>query len=188
MKKLILSLLIIPLLSIVGYSSASFMKEFHWEFNCFPWDIKNVQWNINEWWIDVWEYKIINSPINNFRIEINDSINRPYEYNWLNFSVNSVFYTNWRITFYFPCENLPTEDWKKVINFTVVSSDYQPPVVEWWSSNITPVIVWLFGVYWELIPYVVYIWIWILIVTVWFYAIRRLVNWLSDKIHNNFKF
>ena len=75
-----------------------------------------------------------------------------------------------------------------------------PPVIpdnpwEWWNWwNIVPdwslvaVITWVFSVFWELIPYVVYIWIWILIVTVWFYAIRRLVNWLSDKIHNNFKF
>lgn len=75
-----------------------------------------------------------------------------------------------------------------------------PPVIpdnpwEWWNWwNIVPdwslvaVITWVFSVFWELIPYVVYIWIWILIVTVWFYAVRRLVNWLSDKIHNNFKF
>lgn len=75
-----------------------------------------------------------------------------------------------------------------------------PPVIpdnpsEWWNWwNIVPdwslvaVIVWVFSVFWELIPYVVYIWIWILLVTIWFYAIRRLVNWLSDKIHNNFNF
>lgn len=75
-----------------------------------------------------------------------------------------------------------------------------PPVIpdnpsDWWNWwNIVPdwslvsVIVWVFSVFSELIPYVVYIWIWILLVTIWFYAIRRLVNWLSDKIHNNFKF
>ena len=75
-----------------------------------------------------------------------------------------------------------------------------PPVIpdnpwEWWNWwNIVPdwslvaVISGVFSVFAELIPYVIYLWIWILIVTVWFYAIRWLVNWVSNKINNNFKF
>ena len=75
-----------------------------------------------------------------------------------------------------------------------------PPVIpdnpwNWWNWwNIVPdwsivsVIAWVFSVFAELIPYIIYLWIWLLIVTVWFYAIRWLVNWISDKINNNFKF
>lgn len=75
-----------------------------------------------------------------------------------------------------------------------------PPVIpdnpwDWWNWwNIVPdwslvaVIIWVFSVFTELIPYIIYLWIWILIVTVWFYAIRWLLNWVSNKVNNNFKF
>lgn len=65
---------------------------------------------------------------------------------------------------------------------------------EWWNwsdlwliSHLTPAVNWLWDTVVELIPYIVYIWIWVLLFTLWFYAIRRLVNWLSWKINSNFK-
>ena len=40
--------------------------------------------------------------------------------------------------------------------------------------------------FYVIIPYVVYIWIWILVCTLWFICIRRLVNWLWRKINSVF--
>lgn len=54
-------------------------------------------------------------------------------------------------------------------------------------SALTPAIDWLKGTVFEIIPYVVFIWIWMLLATIWFYAVRRLVNWLAWKINSNFK-
>lgn len=62
-----------------------------------------------------------------------------------------------------------------------VSTDKMP------VTALTPAIDWLHNTVVELIPYIVYIWIWVLLFTLWFYAIRRLVNWLSWKINSNFK-
>lgn len=39
----------------------------------------------------------------------------------------------------------------------------------------------------EFIPYIVYIWLWILIACIWFVAIKRLINWLRAKIFSSFK-
>ena len=58
--------------------------------------------------------------------------------------------------------------------------------VIWWYSALTPAIDWLRGTVYEIIPYVVYIWIWVLIAVIWFYAIRWLVNWIWWKVKSNF--
>lgn len=63
---------------------------------------------------------------------------------------------------------------------------------EWWTilnwfSDLTPAIDWLKVTIALLIPYVVYIWIWVLLAVLWFYAIRWLVNWMSNKINSYFK-
>lgn len=56
-----------------------------------------------------------------------------------------------------------------------------------WFSDLTPAIDWLKVTIALLIPYVVYIWIWVLLAVLWFYAIRWLVNWMSNKINSYFK-
>ena len=74
------------------------------------------------------------------------------------------------------------------INISVLDWD-----TEWWliiqngTSELSPIITSIFSVMWEFIPYVVYIWIWILLCTLWFTAIKRLMNRLSWKITKYFK-
>ena len=53
-------------------------------------------------------------------------------------------------------------------------------------SALTPAIDWLHETVKQLIPLVVYLWIWILVVTLWFIAIRWLVNWMSNWIKSKF--
>lgn len=53
-------------------------------------------------------------------------------------------------------------------------------------SALTPAIDWLKESTYQIIPYVIYIWIWVLLVTLWFYAIRWLVNWIVWKINSYF--
>ena len=55
-------------------------------------------------------------------------------------------------------------------------------------SSLSSVIGWLVSTVWELIPYVIYIWLWILVAVLWFIAIKRLLNWISRKIFGNFKY
>lgn len=80
----------------------------------------------------------------------------------------------------------------KMYKYSSVNYDYNiefvpSPTIPWWRDWLTPAINWLKGTVFELIPYVVFIWIWMLLATIWFYAIRRLVNWLIWKINSNFK-
>lgn len=65
---------------------------------------------------------------------------------------------------------------------------------EWWNdfilgwySALTPAIDSLKGTVYQIIPFVVYISIWLLLSIIWFYAIRWLVNWLWIKINSVFK-
>lgn len=60
------------------------------------------------------------------------------------------------------------------------------PLIPWNTSSISPAIDWLVSVTWEFIPYVLYIWIGVLLFSIWFVAIRRLVNWFSSKIKKIF--
>lgn len=53
-------------------------------------------------------------------------------------------------------------------------------------SSLTPAIDSLKNTTYQIIPYVVYIWIWTLLVVLWFYAIRWLVNWIVKKLNSLF--
>ena len=62
-----------------------------------------------------------------------------------------------------------------------------PPIIRWWTTALTPAFDWLKSSVSQIIPLVIYIWIWILLAVLWFYAIRRLVNWLWKKINSVFR-
>lgn len=76
-------------------------------------------------------------------------------------------------------ENWPSCNWNVVISYSASSS--KMPI-----SALTPAIDWLHETVKQLIPLVVYLWIWILVVTLWFIAIRWLVNWMSNWIKSKF--
>lgn len=69
----------------------------------------------------------------------------------------------------------------------------------WWDSSssvwtllpngkddLTPILNWFKGTMLEFIPYIAYIWLWIIVATLWFIAIRWLVNWVRAKIFDSF--
>lgn len=71
-------------------------------------------------------------------------------------------------------------DWSFSMNYTI-THDSMP------VSALTPAINWLHDTVWEIIPYIVYIWIWVLLAILWFYWIRRLVNRIVWKINSVFR-
>lgn len=60
-------------------------------------------------------------------------------------------------------------NWGFSVNYTV-AHDSMP------VSSLSPVINWLSESINEFIPYVVYVWLWVLGVLIWFFAIKRLMN------------
>lgn len=59
----------------------------------------------------------------------------------------------------------------------------------WWELiwQLSPVITWLSSAVVEIIPYIVYIWLWVLGAILWFVAIKWLINWIRSKILSPFK-
>lgn len=64
-------------------------------------------------------------------------------------------------------------------------TDIWDSILPWWS--LTPVISNLAITISEFIPYVIYVWFWILGAIIWFVAIRRLINWLRNKTLTPFR-
>lgn len=71
--------------------------------------------------------------------------------------------------------------WSSVFVYTKV------PTLPINNQSLTPAINWLHDTVWEIIPYVLYIWIWVLLAILWFYWIRRLVNRIVWKINSIFR-
>lgn len=59
----------------------------------------------------------------------------------------------------------------------------------WWELiwQLSPVITWLSSAVVEIIPYIVYIWLWVLGAILWFVAIKLLINWIRSKVLSPFK-
>ena len=85
-----------------------------------------------------------------------------------------------------------TPEDEELVDFWMCYSEYLPWWNEWWNEWWNWVSDWLIsqfqGVllsFWlvisEFIPYVVYIWLWILSVIIWFFAIKWLINRLKNK-------
>ena len=54
-------------------------------------------------------------------------------------------------------------------------------------SALSPVVTWITDVLWEFIPYVIYIWLWVLVVSIAFVAVKRLMLWIYNKVKFIFK-
>ena len=67
---------------------------------------------------------------------------------------------------------------------------------EWWSNSWNLLPDWVWNLTWiisslsttlnEFIPYLVYVWLWIISALIWFVAIKRLINWIRAKIFSSF--
>lgn len=98
----------------------------------------------------------------------------------------SFNYNDWLVDYY---DNHSCSDWPLTItnqSAICISSDnwsytfdfVLKPLVSWWTSNFTPIITWLTNSINEFIPYVAYVWLGVLWVLIWFFAIKRLINWV----------
>ena len=90
-----------------------------------------------------------------------------FNFKWVSFVIS---YDDWTVAWW-SGDNWWSDDW-----WNLVSGD-----------DLSPVVSWLFSVVWEFIPYIVYISIWLLLSTLWFYAIKWLCNWFYNKFLSIFK-
>lgn len=67
-----------------------------------------------------------------------------------------------------------------------INEDDSDSLLIWWVSALNPIISSLQNTFLEFIPYIVYIWLWILGAVIWFFAIRWLVNWVRAKVYWTF--
>jgi len=192
MKKYLLTALL-WVFGLVGFSNANFTFEGYWEwldswytpsdivFSDFDLDTSKVSFECSNWNCFLWfmtDSTLCRFFYNNWTLTIDD------------FDTDGCTDMNW--------EYWVTSDWdyNTFSSFTVCpngcssgwwNSDSSSQILSGWISQLSPVITSISSVMSEFIPYVVYIWIGILLVTLWFKAIKRLVNWLSSKITRYFK-
>lgn len=67
-----------------------------------------------------------------------------------------------------------------------INEDDSDSLLIWWVGALNPIISSLQNTFVEFIPYIVYIWLWILGAVIWFFAIRWLVNWVRAKVYWTF--
>lgn len=114
----------------------------------------------------------------------NDNMNCDIIFNWTmnNWCLDIVFDWDYWIA------------WPEDKMFSSIVLSYGNEWWGWWGwlvdndlvSSLSLAIDWLRGTIYEIIPYVIYIWIWVLLAILWFYAIRWLVNWMWWKINSYF--
>lgn len=195
MKKIILSLLVVWI-SFFGFSNAWFMVEDNvsypscWSYNLDIWEVTNpcpLDWFQSfTCWSD-WRFKFV-------------FVNK---WQWSNYTQrvtdNFINCTAWQVfdsSFFQEALNdvsnpKPLSDFNWFGFRSVTGWDFS--VKYFWSSDkmpvsaLTPAINWLHDTVREIIPYIVYIWIWVLLAILWFYWIRRLVNRIVWKINSIFR-
>lgn len=174
MKKIFITL-ILSIIWLIGFSSAQFMKD----------DIFNFSYN----WSSFSPSTLTTSDISKMNFSYNWSDGCVVLFNKWNWRCRVYFnwYWNWSVrnecnvnmggTFNLQLD-VGTCNWVVKVS---TRSTYLPIDVT------TPILTWLTTVFNELIPYVVYIWLWILVVTIWFVAIKWLMLWIYNKVKFIFK-
>ena len=168
MKKHLLSLLIVPFL-FFGFSNSQLIstenitQEYttsnYWIKSLTEWITYNLV-NLNGW-------PLVYQPCANSSCSVRRSISISSSYVINSIDISPQLQCNW----YSTCK----------FSVSYIQKNEIVPV-----SSLTPAINWLKDVVYEVIPYVVYIWIWLLLSIIWFYAVRWLVNWLWWKINSYF--
>ena len=190
--KLLLLGWIFTFIWIFNFSSAEWLKYdlsyngcfiLDWQCECprKTYDLSN--------WLPKGIYHLI-SP--NYATISNWYVNAWYGWN-MNFNWNSINIVNAtndivpQLSITFSLSDMSKCNSSNSFTFSLVSNDYVPPIIEWWTSTFTPIITWLTNSVNEFIPYVAYVWIWLLTAIIWFVAIKRLINWVRAKIFSSFK-
>lgn len=168
--KLLLLWWIFTLVWIFNFSSANIIENFYYDsvcnFTCTYWDCCKIPYDK----IYSLSCTTVFGSVNRVRIYTN-----PNSFSW---------YNCW-VVYNFP-------DWLPVYQITA-STDVPSrfPILSYkvkWNSVwvFTPAVNWVKTTVNQIIPLMVYIWIGVLVVTLWFIAIRWLVNWMSNWIKSKF--
>lgn len=181
MKKFKLFLLtwVVSILSIGSFTNAKyeFVKDITFACNqdaSYSLNVINSPWLYkvivtDSSWRDI-KYVTFRCPNDWNKFIINWSNNFVFDYWWT--AKCSIYLTN--SSFYWEgCASAVLYKDVPVFNF-------------WWPSALTPAVDWLRWTVNQIIPYVIFIWIWVLLAILWFYAIRWLVNWIWRKINSVF--
>ena len=152
----------------------------------------NNDWNFylcisSEWWFYL-SAKIYNSWMWTFRdtSKYIDSTN--YCFSELFKGWNSDIYLCWDST----CDSVADVSWTIYYSSSLIS--YSPSSGGWssswilsgWTSQLSWIITALWNTVNEFLPYLVYLWLWIIVAIIWFVAIRWLVNRTSAKVRWTF--
>lgn len=143
--------------------------------------------NANVFWDQKYVYDYRNLVTNNVNIS-----NLHCEWVWkVDFSIWGLNFSNWKYEYLLLSRNCPFSVNGDIQWFRVNGLSDHPVVYTYVpstpNSQMQPAINWLHDTVWEIIPYVVYIWIWVLLAILWFYWIRRLVNRIAWKINSVFR-
>ena len=196
MKKYLLSLFIVPLLLIGGFSSAYVYQDAY----CYCDESSQcvMRWaDLPEWtlWLkSLLPYTWYSNPLMFLFQNPSNSLTVYWDF-YLQFAGGTAF-SNWVIMFsdawFNPTSNTRFQaicewnwNWNMEFHYQWILPD--PPLVPWWTANFTPVITGLTSSINEFIPYVVYIGLWVLWVLISFVAIKWLINWVRSKIFSSFK-
>ena len=118
---------------------------------------------------------------------------------WSDFQIR-VYCKNWSntpaswVSDYVSADTIKWSCWNVWLDYFVFTRYY------WWWRNcsvsynsdklcydsFSPAVSWLKDTINEIIPYIVFISIWLLLATIWYVAVRWLVNWLWKKIKSVF--
>lgn len=204
MKKYLLSLLIVWL-TFISFSNADSLSLSCSDWNCTPWNISFSQWDIinsyEDWFNGQctiklnWLFSFIDNNSNDYScssVIFNDGW---IECNWdLYPSLPFTITNSSSLSFdYYYCSNDLTPN--SVFSYTPTSSWWWDWwewwntwwwIISWWIITLTPVVSWLNSLVVEIFPYLLYIGLWIIVVIVWFVAIRWLINWTQAKLRGTF--
>ena len=183
MKKLKFLLLwwIITLLSIGSFSNAWY------EF------VKNITFGSCNQYSSIASLGVIDSPWL-YKVVVTDSWWRSIQYaqfkcpnDWnkfrINWSNNFIFDYWWtaQCSFYLANSSFYWEGCPSAVLYKNV------PVFDFWgNSALSPAITWVKDVAFQMIPFVIYVVIWLLVCSIWFVVIRWLLSWLWLKIKSIF--
>lgn len=177
MKKKLFSVLAVLWLTFFGFTNADYqlIESVSCTYNRCEWQ-QRIDININ------WYDKI--------KIDTNNCTDWQYwtlkvKYDW-----KQQFLTCWNLPKIL--ENIKTFSIWSDSNSRDITNTYQiywyvPPIVEWGTEVFSGVLTSVSSSVSEFIPYIVYIWIWILTASIWFVSIKWLLNRLKSKVLNPFR-
>ena len=103
-----------------------------------------------------------------------------YFVDWREYNLSSLWYICWFKLRWDVCESFP-------VTMSIKRVNYTPPLLPGGAKALSGAVTNLTNSVTEFIPYIVYIWLWILVVCIWFVSIKRLINWVRAKIFSSFK-